>query len=110
MTADLILNDSDRAQLMNTISSQGWKIIHQIMELEAEKFQVALLNVKPGNKEEREDKWFLAKAAAQVVAGILQRLQVEMELYRADISNNIVIPDITEEVLDYGDTSEEELI
>ncbi len=100
----LELSDVERGQVISTITSQGWKIIQEkIIEAEAEKFITALLNVKPGNKEEVLERFALAKAAAQLASGIVQRLNVEMELYRVSEKGN-VIPDITEDVLDLGDS------
>jgi len=109
LNSEIELTEADRAQLAQTISSQGWRIIKKIMEAEVEKFSITLLNVAPGCKSEMIDRWYLAKSAAQVVAGVFQRLQGEMEIYRAGADNKI-IPDVTESVLDFGEIPKEDEI
>lgn len=101
------LDAVQRGQLVALMTSEGWKILQAIFEAECEKFKLALLNVKPGNTAEIVERHALAKAAAQFVTAVINRLNAEMEIYHS--AGRIDEPaDITSGVLDIGDYSGEE--
>ena len=97
------IDATDRDRLVITINSEGWGVLQKIMEAECSKFNLALLNVRPGNSAEILERHSLAKAAAQFVAAIAVRLNAEREIYlhgQRDV--NQILPDMTEDALNMG--------
>lgn len=104
---DLELNGIDRAHLNVLVTMEGFKVLQNIMESEVEKFKVALLNANPSKHDEVIAAHQLAKAAAMFYAGVVKRLNSELELYRNSPKASDKPIDATEGLIDLGEVTKE---
>jgi hypothetical protein len=103
------LESIERAHLAATVVQDGFKVIHKIMLAEVEKFRLKLLNSDPVKRDEVLAAHTMAKAAAQVVAGIVNRINEEVMQYTntprvndppQDSSEGLSLDDIAKQVQD----------
>lgn len=79
---EIQLDHTERAHLMALVTAPGWEILlHKIMEPEAEKFKVAHFNSKTGDTGAIMESYHIAKAAAQFLVAIVNRLNYEHGMY-----------------------------
>jgi len=77
------LNHAERGQLCAILAMPGWKVLqHKIMEPEVRKFELALINTDVADRKRVLANHVVAKTAAQVIYGIIQRINGELELYK----------------------------
>lgn len=108
---EMQLSHSDRSHLHVLVTSEGWRILQRIMEVQVEKFKVDLINVKAGDTAALIEQHAITKSAAQFVVGLVNRLNDELALYHSEMSSKKPV-DITENLIDLGETAagEDEVI
>jgi hypothetical protein len=105
---ELQLSHVQRSHLQVLVTSEGWRILQNMMEAEVERFKVALINVKAGDTAALVENHAMTKAAAMFTVGLINRINDELALYRSESSSQKVLDDPTEQNLDLGDYTIEE--
>jgi hypothetical protein len=102
-TAPLELERHQRAELSDTCNTPGFRWIQKIFEAEIQKFFIALLNMPSGGKEVVEGQR-VAKTAAQLYEGAIQRINAEVAYLGEEIrASKPQIPiDLIEGMIDLG--------
>lgn len=102
---DIELEIFEKARLAATVASGGFDPIKKILLSEVEKFSTDLLNADIANEAEIVAKHRLAKAAAQICTMVVNRINREIEEYNYSVKDNDKPIDITEGLLDLGETN-----
>ena len=82
---EITLTDDERAILSSSVKQQGFDILQKLMEDQVRRFNLKLINTNPANSDEVLAAHYLAKAVAQFYAGLIQRLEHELQV---DAYNN----------------------
>lgn len=93
---------SERGEIAQTVASPGYRHITRIMRSEVDKFLLALLNVPEDDERAIIAKHRLSKAAAQVVQGITNRVNAEVQEFTAAVRAIGPPIDVTEGLVDLG--------
>lgn len=107
MELEYQLSNLERAFLAATFPTDGFKVIQKICEGECHKFITALLNTDAGKDAEVLAAHKMAKAAAQVYAGIASRIQHEVTVHNNTPREGDKPIDPTEGSLDLGEIMED---
>lgn len=99
------LSHLQRAHLSALVSTDGFKVLKDIMELECEKFKVCLINADPSNASAVLAAHNLAKSAAQFYVAVMNRINAEVEAYRLAPRASDAPEDITDGRIDFGEVA-----
>lgn len=102
-----VLNNSEISQLISTMNTPGFKVILKILKSTVDSFFIPFIN-----KQVDDEKGILAahnqlKTAAQLQEGFVQRLNIVRNDFGMSKDQEEVEPDITHNVIDIGEQSEE---
>jgi hypothetical protein len=75
------LNEAERAALASYVQTPGFKALHKVMQIECAKFDLALKNTSPAEKEQVLAAHVMSKAASQFFAGLINRVNEEVEFF-----------------------------
>ena len=100
---ELELTRGQQAALALTCAptNEGWKTVHLIARSEVDKFVLDLVNTDPTQREDVLTKHMMAKVAAMLYEGIVNRINFEVQKYMADHTSKEPV-DLTEGILDIG--------
>ncbi len=105
---ELILDYTEKAHLAAISSTPGYHIINRIARAEVDKFILRLINTDTAEPEKVIiDRHRDAKVAAQIYAGMFQRLNNEIYDYTASPRDSDKPLDVTQGVLDIGDIADQ---
>lgn len=102
---EISLEHSDRAMVAQTVATPGWKIINRILRSEVDKYLIALINVDESDDKAIVAAHKLSKAAAQVYAASMARVNYEVQQFIAVSGTPAEPVDITEGLIDLGPAS-----
>lgn len=98
----LELHQHQKASLAATCATDGYKVIHLILRSLVDKYMIDLQNVPVEEKEEILAKHTVSKTAIQLYAAMTDRINEEIENYKASMPTNDRPIDPTEALLDIG--------
>jgi hypothetical protein len=101
MNAKYIPSPADVGQLMALLQMPGYRVLTKIFESEIDQMQVDMMNADPTNEKEVLVRHNLALAAGMFYQRVVNRIHLEKEQFGAKSSANDIIPDATEELLQY---------
>jgi hypothetical protein len=105
----LELEHGERAQVFETVRTPGFQIINAILRNEVDKIILAMVNTPVEDDSAVLAKHKLAKAAAVMYAGMIERVNEEVAGYVGAIKPSGAPVDPTEGLLDLGDLTDEEV-
>ena len=77
------IDDKERAHLWVLVTTDGWQVYQEkILEPIINRFNTLLMNTNPSDEKQVLANHALAKAAQMVYAGIAERLNHQIEIYR----------------------------
>lgn len=77
---DITLTDAERAILGSHVKTQAFDIIQKLMEDQVRKFNLQLVNTPVSERVKVLANHALAKAASQFYAGLMERLETELQI------------------------------
>jgi hypothetical protein len=75
------LNEAERAALASYVQTPGFHAWHKLMQIECAKFDLALKNTNPADRESVLAAHVMSKAASQFFAGLLNRVNEEVSFF-----------------------------
>lgn len=96
----LEITNFDRANIVATVHTDGFKALQKVFEIELEKFQQKALNSDPANVATAMANLSMARAATLFYQGIVDRINNEVTIYQNAPRASDVPVDATEGVLD----------
>ena len=106
---ELHLETQEKADLVGTMSTPGFKILNKIAKASCDKFIVSLLNTETENKEAVYANFLKAQVAAQLYTMFVNKLNEERAIYLSLPRAGDKPIDTTEGLLDIGDLPSIEL-
>jgi len=99
---EVVLDHTERALVAHAVATNGFPIIHRLIRSEVDKFIVGLINTGVENEAAIVANHRLAKAAAQVYTAFMNRINFEVEAFRAAVAKVGDPVDVTEGTIDLG--------
>lgn len=92
------LDDAERAAAVSILDMPGWFAVRKLMEIEIKRFDLALKNADPADREDVLAKHVIAKAASQFYVQIIDRLNTERELFLSATTPEGILPSVTDAI------------
>lgn len=97
----LDLDHRQRGLLAALVSHEGYNVLHEVARTEVDKFILKLINTDTVDDKAVLDCHRSAKLASQLFVGFVNRINSEIAMYKASVTNHAPIDD-TEGKLDIG--------
>lgn len=94
------LNEAERAALASYVQTPGFQALHKLMQIECAKFDLALKNTNPAEKEKVLAAHVMSKVASQFFAGLINRVNEEVTFFLKRNESPQVLDSPTDQILE----------
>ena len=93
LEVELELDNTEKSVLASFVKQHGFDIVQKVMEDQVRKFNLKLINTDPAKSDDVCANHYLAKVAAMLYVGLMQRINIECNINAYNNRDRNVVED-----------------